>query len=67
VGLYGMPGGDSSPSWVKMTASAKKGQKNIIVGGGVHKVWPRGSYIAIASTDYDYAAVDSAKITGCEP
>lgn len=52
VELHGMPGGGTTPSWVRLSRSARKGQRVLQVQGAVASKWPPGASLALASTDF---------------
>eukprot|EP00271_Cylindrocystis_brebissonii_P008679 TRINITY_DN23152_c0_g1_i1.p1 TRINITY_DN23152_c0_g1~~TRINITY_DN23152_c0_g1_i1.p1 ORF type:complete len:1355 (+),score=152.80 TRINITY_DN23152_c0_g1_i1:1043-5107(+) len=60
--LYGMPGGDTTPHFVKLIQTAKVGDTSIVVSGDV-SAWPIGSKIVVASTDYDSTQAELFSIT----
>lgn len=42
---YGMPGGNSTPSWVRLARTALAGQSRILVDGDV-SAWPLGATVS---------------------
>ncbi|CAI7857081.1 unnamed protein product, partial [Closterium sp. NIES-54] len=63
VDFHGMPGGASTPAWVRLAQRANKGARQITVDADV-STWPRGGVIALASTTPDLNNAEKAIITG---
>ncbi|CAI5484159.1 unnamed protein product, partial [Closterium sp. Yama58-4] len=63
VDFHGMPGGASTPAWVRLAQRANKGARQITVDADV-SAWPRGGVIAVASTTPDLNNAEKAIITG---
>ncbi|CAI5505687.1 unnamed protein product [Closterium sp. Naga37s-1] len=63
VDFHGMPGGGSTPAWVRLAQRANKGARQITVDADV-SAWPRGGVIALASTTPDLNNAEKAIITG---
>ncbi|GJP83999.1 hypothetical protein CLOP_g14094 [Closterium sp. NIES-67] len=63
VDFHGMPGGASTPAWVRLARWANKGARQITVDADVSG-WPRGGVIAVASTTPDLNNAEKAIITG---
>ncbi|GAQ83731.1 hypothetical protein KFL_001590190 [Klebsormidium nitens] len=61
VNLHGMPGGSQTPTWVHLSATARKNATSIQVDTDVSK-WPIGGRVAIASTDYDMEQAETVTI-----
>lgn len=58
VSLHGMPGGAATPSWVKLTRPAAKGDTKIFVDQDVSR-WPLAGALAIAPSDCRYQHAES--------
>ncbi|CAI5470029.1 unnamed protein product [Closterium sp. Yama58-4] len=63
VDFHGMPGGGSTPAWVRLAQRANKGARQITVDADV-SAWPRGGVIALASTTPDLNNAEKAIVTG---
>jgi hypothetical protein len=56
--LFGMPGGEATPSWVRLSSTAQAGDKSISVTGDVSK-WPTGGRVRLSSCEHKEGALVS--------
>ncbi|GJP36650.1 hypothetical protein CLOM_g21134 [Closterium sp. NIES-68] len=66
VRLHGMPGGSSTPSWCRLAASARAGDRSIVVDQDV-SAWPKGFHVGLSATDFYADEVDAAAIADVSP
>ena len=60
--LHGMPGGGSTPSWVRLLSTVHAGDRQLQVDGDVSK-WPVGGTVVISSTSNNMNDAEQGTIT----
>eukprot|EP00271_Cylindrocystis_brebissonii_P021385 TRINITY_DN7575_c0_g1_i1.p1 TRINITY_DN7575_c0_g1~~TRINITY_DN7575_c0_g1_i1.p1 ORF type:complete len:1194 (-),score=130.61 TRINITY_DN7575_c0_g1_i1:1675-5256(-) len=63
VDIHGLAKGADTPTWVKLIKTANVGDTSIYVDTDVSAQWPVGSFIVVASTDYDRGQAEEFNIT----
>lgn len=66
VALRGMPAGGRTPSWLRLAATIKKGDRSLLVEGNVRGRWQAGAKIGVAPTSFFVNQTELKIIRGCE-
>ena len=62
--LHGFPGASTDRAWTRLAQTARKGDSNILVRGDGVGLWPVGSEIVVASSDFDGGHSEQRKVVG---